>query len=254
MPREQHSHQGYIADASITDSLKLEGSLLSPTEDKKSKELAIRVVSVLLAKYGEFMPRHVKDRATSVASRVMVLHEDAFQGMWDGWEVNQKTKETPYDADIHGGYFTEGGLMITNNPILIFDSFSDEGQKDYIAQKGGEKEARDYLGKIEETDKAHEIVHDLHDERMPEAWMECGTSYYERIVATELQLRRAVIELDERRFTFYKTTVQTYGDDVHRLFFGSKIKQKQKNRILSSMTPKTKEFLFPKGYGLQTNA
>jgi hypothetical protein len=250
MSKERFISNQFIANKEIVDSLKIEGSVLSPEEDKKSMELARSMSEYIVTTYGQFMPKRSMEFAQTVHERVLVMADDPFRIMWGEWDQKVGFGGREAGDTIHAMYFYEGSLMVTKDPLKMFDEFTDEGQAEYIQQEGSEEAARKMLGNIEESDKAHEMMHSFHDPSLPQTWMECGVSYYARDIEEEFELATAVDELINQRIDFYANALTSYGDLVHNIFFGTKVNDAQKRRVLATLTKADSERLFPQGFGL----
>lgn len=76
---------------------------------------------------------------------------------------------------------------------------------------------------------------------------ELGSRYYSQEVLKDLGIEEAHTKLDIKAHEEYRKLIDTYGNDVHKIFFGSSVHPRIAEKILSEFTPEMVEQILP-GY------
>jgi len=107
-------------------------------------------------------------------------------------------------------------------------------------------------GRYYSTFSAHEEIHQYQDLTLPDTFKEIGAYYYTSIIARKLGHNPIGGELAGKRYHVYETLLNKYGDDVHRVFFGSVdlMSTQLKKPLILYAIHKQRESLFPNGQDL----
>ncbi len=234
----------FTADSDLVDSLKLDMSDLTPGQDKVVNEVANKIQNTIVDTYKEFIPSSSLYHADSVNDRVIVSDTPAFQEMYANW-ASDSDGNYP-DKSIRAAYFPEGKIIAFDDPNRIWELYADDAKAEAIKVFGSEEKAKENVASIAFFDYlTHEICHQYQDLTLPEPFVEISARYYQRETLTKMKYGYIIADHDEERIGFYKSLIEKYGDDVHKLAFGKEIDTAKKKVILNTFTPEEIARLFP---------
>lgn len=217
--------EDFIVDKDTSDQIITEVSDLSPHEDCEIKARIKTISDIMIEKYGKFIPDKTVSRAKSLPERVLVVDKEYFDNFRREW----RPERIPL-TDLHIKLFDViGGFIKEGNVILIDNS----------------------AGHLN-TQLIHESIHQFQDRNLTSqyvktgnAFIEIGTPFYSRMVTERLGIPFYSRELDIPRDIFYSSLINLYGDNVHKLAFGSGLEQDRKETILGNITQEVQNTLFP---------
>lgn len=231
------------------ENVKLEASIVSPTEAANVTSLAILISQTINSEYGKFIPQKTKVVNFDLGKRVIVT--DDLTTFDKSWTPNASTPLTP--QEVNGISFQDGGLIVIENPERDWGRCCPHCKAKDIEILGSEPKARElYKGRYYTTFIAHEEVHQYQDWTLPDEFKETGAYYYTSILARKLGHNPIGDELAAKRYNAYEALLNKYGDDVHKVFFGSaeNIRTKLKKPLILREIQKQIDILFPSGQDL----
>lgn len=236
---------GFVADDDLMTHLKAEYSALPPGGEEKMTELGIALVDCLTQLYGQYIPERVQDNSIRIVDRLMCLRNEDFKEFHYFW-IHPEEDESE-DTLAGGAFYTlHGRLMIyTPPPLQIFENLNNEVLEG-LNQFGGIEEARKKIAMSWVINLlSHEIVHEYSNDFFYEL-NEAGAEYYSQQMMNITGFGHGALGgYGERPKAFYKELVEKYGEDMHRLFFGSPVDPVIAIQIMSEFTPEKRAELFP---------
>lgn len=238
----------FIASRDVVDSLRLEISTVQPRLQEGLGIIARKVAAIMVDKYGQFMPKAKRKVADGIEHRLLLLEKDSFQTFYDAW-IPREEQDYPIAA-----VFRKGLITVLRDPYEAWNDIPEDERARFVEFFGSEHEAKKEVmfGNLV-SNIAHETVHQFQDWTNPELFFELGTRFYKQEVMREIGYGYGMDKFEERRVNFYKElTEKRWGDDVHKLFFGSLRRPYPRDVVLglvgADFSPRKYE-LFPLGYG-----
>jgi hypothetical protein len=231
----------------ITDSVKLESSVLPPQEMLEVKSVARQIAETIVKTYGDVIPPERLERNKDIAERV-VITDDVGVFAYE-WEPEVRSSKTPLET-VRGASFQEGGIITILDPRLAWEKLSPYSKEIYIEEEGDELSAkqqymREFLGSL----LVHELLHQYGNWDEEQEFLECGVGYYQEQLLRFLHIPYYPSEQREIRNEFYASLRNKYGEDVDRVFFGTATNPVEKSKIMVEVAEHKEEF-FPEGRGL----
>lgn len=228
----------------------LKASILTPEQQEEINTAGKLIKHTFIETNRPFIPQHTLQELEAAEDRIVVMDRKSFETLHRVYD-ELTIGEVRSTERVMGTYFPDAKLMAFPNPYEIWDFTSPEVKESLIKQFGSEERAKKIEGLITLFDNlAHEIVHQFEDHSLPIAFRECAVRYYQRETVKKFQIGYAKEEFNEERIKFYENQVQKYGEDVHKLFFGSEIDAVRKQTILAELSTEEINRLFPNGSGL----
>ncbi len=241
----------FIADKEVSDTLKLEASIATPRQDKLVREVAVNINNEIIHQYGSYIPQETIVKVGGVEERILITNTETFEQFHYEWDKITTDRSRLYYPEVTATVFTNGQVMAFEDPTKAWQRLSKETQVDAISRFGSEAEARGVVAFTAIADfLCHEVVHQYQDENLPKFFKELGAYFYQRQIATALHFSFLIFDLDEARIQYYNSLLNRFGEDVHKIFFGSLLDSKRRTEILSSVTKDDINELFPEGMGL----
>ncbi len=240
--------ESFVADQSIIDTLKMESSKLSPSNEVAVKKDAILIQSTLVDMFDTYITPTAIDENKELEERIIIVNSDAFNALSAEWPTD-KSELKDEISTIRAFTTDEGQFLIMNNPNDMWKLLPREEFDKIVSRFGSFEKARNavaYAGYFEYL--VHEIVHRYQDPSLPIAFLECGACYYQTVISSTLEEDRIESELIEKRSNHYRNLVALFGNDVHHLFFGTLHNDDLKKNILMYLYPKIVTELFPTGF------
>ncbi len=231
------------------ESLKLEASVLSPVEAKKIEAVATVISQTINAEYSRFIPQATMEANIDLGKRVIVTDDSvAFE---QAWSLHDTTSTTP--QHLTGVSFQFGGIITVLDPEKKWSTYCSHCKAQDIQRLGSEAAAKEqYKVNYLTTTIAHEEAHQYQDFSNPGVFRELGAYYYAAEISKRLGQRPHGDHFAGKRYDAYATLVRKYGDEVHRVFFGSVENPitKLKKPLIMHEVQKQKDALFSNGQDL----
>lgn len=226
----------------MPDSLRAEASAMHPETQEQIKNFGTRIIDTFSRLHQEHIPLPTLERVKGMEDRIIVLDPNEYDVLFSEWSAWGH----PPTEHVSGVAFTEGDLIAIRYPEK-WSTLNDQDKARNIELFGSEEKAKNMINGISfESAIIHEIIHKFQDDSLPEAFQELGTSYYERYMTQQLNTLGYSNEPDvNQRIEFYQNLLDTYGDNVHKVFFGTIKDLLLKQDILNTLTPEKIEQMFP---------
>jgi hypothetical protein len=232
--------EAFVASADISDSIKLESSVLSPDHEKRVKSLTRLVSRAFISKYEQFIPMETIREQSDVENGVIVVSEEAMTPLYREW-----TGKDPRD-EVSGFFDPRSHQIILVEPNSYWTQVSESIRQSALAMTGGETRARRVIGWTGlKSTLAHELVHSMGSRTLPEWFQECGAMYYQRYIEEQLAFGYFTNPMTEKAVALYNQLLLQFGNDVHRTFFGSETEQVHQIQVFSSIPKYMIQELFP---------
>lgn len=209
----------FVADQEMFDSLKMEVSALTPEQDKMVENFGNKVSDFIRDKYGNYIPEDKKSELVDIGKRIVITEKSTYQvfsSEWDGEEVGESSD---------GARFLYGEFIGLNKMEDAWDRLaSEDTRQSFIKRYAGDelnaKKAFEFIVITNYT--IHEIVHMFQNDELPEVLLETATRYYQQKIALELIGSATTFgEPYDGYIDKYQKLIDQYGDEVHKVFFGS---------------------------------
>lgn len=225
------------------DALKMEVSALSPAEDVELRTEAESANTTFQQLYGKYC--RPQPEGEELSKRVIMTdkaHAGRFMQAWFP-EVSEFISYT--NSSDMTAYGDRQGELIIGTPIDIWPLVPQDTKEEWIARDGSEENAEKIINEVVQYNLlAHELSHLYQDASLPLPFQECGAYYYGREIAEHDRGSFRNKPMDARA-NFYKDLLYIYGEDVHRLFFGTLKDVDKTQRILNMFVPNVVRELFP---------
>lgn len=220
----------------IADSLRLECSILSPSENSQIKQLAHNVRKKFHAQFGRFFRQNVLEEVGDVENRIVVTDVSAFNTIlaeWNSTKWNSTKNLLPLLENVFAAHFPNEKFIIMFKQFdRYWDKTSKEFQQTLIELTGSENKAKEVMGHIGfMTSLTHEIVHQYQDGSVIPEFLEIGAVYYTCSLLSSARIPTFLDKVGNSRINFYSNLIQVFGDNVHKLFFGQEVPGRIKNTI-----------------------
>lgn len=227
--------RSFTASRDIVDPLQLELSAVSPKEHSIWANLSATVAAKMLQRYGRFMPLSVIRRAEGVADRIIVTDTKGFIGFRANWPEPGQSKREILDAIKHfGQHYFEGSINVLQTRSAFYKTHK-YGINTFF--QGSEDEIQEWLRIFAGQSVIHETIHQFHRQNLPAMFLERGTVFYQKEVSEDTEFRlnskfrlSEQEELDEAKV--YEDAISYFGNDIHRVFFGSRVDSIRKTSVL----------------------
>jgi hypothetical protein len=224
----------YVADMETVDTLRHELSSISPGMQKNVHKLTQLVTTHTLDTYGDLIPVPTRDLIEHIPDRVIVTDPEAFDTFAANWVSSEEAPHASAGGLFHG----LGHIIVTKDPSIVVQNIP-AGLVRRIAGRDGPDRivGPEAISVLYQDTLSHEPFHALQDQDLPWYVSEIGAYFYQ----TEIQDTQGIPGLDTLHKVgaadFYGDLIDKYGDDVHRLFFGSLSDNIRRNQILAEFTP-----------------
>lgn len=227
----KESSNDFLANRELVDSIKIEASSLSPHSERYIQSATSGIISALLSEYGRYILPDTYQKSSNINNRVLVAPHETVQILRKEW--TQQKQEHPVD----GFHCSQGHLIIVSEPDHYWQQVSDRLKNEAIEKNNGNKEqARQYIGWMGFIGTlTHELIHNFEDHNLPDLFLEAGVINYQREIILYILHQGYLVNEDEENLGMvYHNMIKQYGDDVHRIFFGSHVDHEKKLSILSN--------------------
>jgi hypothetical protein len=232
LPEQADSTDGYperLYTEAIHE-LRMEASSRTPKEQAELRDTAITVKESFTAEYGAFMLEGTVAKTAGIEDRVIVLESEQFKTFYSDWIGDT---DTPAHM-VAGTPIPDQGIIALKDPKETFDDFEPDTQAFFVQHFGDEATAQQEVGAIlMRNNLTHEVIHQFQNHELPPVFLEAGTYYYQRQVANTLQHEFISNQPTEETIANYIQAIYAYGDDVHKVFFGQEVPEKQKDAIVA---------------------
>lgn len=230
------------------ESIQLEASRIPPAEATKVEAVATLISQTITSMYGTFIPQETKEVNFAIGKRVIVTDDlTTFEKAWD-----PRSTESLPPNDVNGISFQFGGIIAILNPEIDWGRCCPHCKARDVEAFGSDAAKERYKGRYYTTFLAHEETHQYQDHSLPREFLETGAYYYTSVITRSLGHNPMGDDLAGRRYDAYEAWIKKYGDDVHRVFFGSVNTPitKLKKPLILREAQRQKEALFPNGQDL----
>lgn len=213
----------FTADKDVADAVRIEASADDPKTAKALRKITRLIAETFLDEYSQFVPEEIKELLTGIEDRVLVVDElEVFAESWTG----EKVRELPDQIlGFQGCYFKLGRLSV----VKSYREMMSKKLRRKILRRPYRKKKRLLLAAaIFLPILTEEILHQFESKSSLRSspWLhpfsQCGTIYYRRKVLDKLGLPYRPTVFTDTQNNLYERSISLYGDDVHRVFFGSR--------------------------------
>lgn len=241
-------------DSETVAALETELSAFTPLQTAEVKAGLRKTIQYALETYDEFIPETTKAHVAAYADRLIVVSPEDFAAFIRAWWQFDDDTFIPEGAEAV--YITRGQLTViadwteswaTCSPQLIDGVAAFLGESDRLAEPVKEFIAQATRDKI----IAHEPYHSLEATveasgyALRHSVSEMGAYYYHVTTGRALGKKEILDPNTHSAVDFYTGLIQKYGDDMHRLYFGTLGDESRRNQILREFTPKIVHKIFP---------
>lgn len=207
----------FTADRDITDSLKIEGSSVSPEFDNIVRGLIPEMIKDVIDDYYPYIPTTTLERLKTLPDRFVVTDDDTYPELKTSWSGSEE--------ESGGAFQFLGNLIFIKSPESyeeLWKMITVESQQAWVKRYTTEKEAKKIIGLMCFSHiLLHEVVHSFHPTSGPISLgiIECGCCYY----TEELAKKNGLISyslFDDWRADVYRGFLKTQGELPHYVFFG----------------------------------
>jgi len=234
----------WTIDNSAASALHQELSSVAPKVHARVAARLEQVIAHATKTYKDYLPDETIQRIPGLADRTIIMDDERFTNFFGAW-YGDNGQASP----------TANGLYSSNGDIIAVRDLTDYWQQQQkmtaqlvstpgVRDLAHAKQIMENIGYAETV--THEAYHHLQDPSLPTFFQENGAYYYQQTTAESLNFGR--LDSDERaKITdFYKNLIDKYGDDVHKLFFGTLNNTERRTEILAEYTPQKITEIFPK--------
>ena len=232
----------------FADALKMEVSGLTPQKEAQLKEYTVIVKGSIEKQLGKYFGPDTLNKVKGLEDRVISFEsKDNFSEylrLFWGTDREQKIE------GIHGIHTpVEMGDLAVIQPM---EEYSTEHKEEVERLAGiwkvSKDEAKKNFERIEfRNTLVHEILHAYEDDHLPLFFVECAVPYYITDVMHDTNDGTIRYYKWDERIAFYMELIRTYGDNIHRLFFGSNQDIRLKAKVFAAFIPSILKEIFPKG-------
>lgn len=223
------------------DSIRLEASMLPPGKQAEIDAVAGACTQFYTERYGQFMNPAIAAIAADPRRKVIVASPEMFSRLDSVWEGEDDNTE-----NVYGILIEKGGFCLVKDPNSFWlGALPGEMRADLIRQNGGLANAlaASYNTTLYTT-IAHESAHSFEGSVLPIPVSECGARYYTQ-QADNVIGEVWINDVDKACHDFYTSLIAEFGDDVHRLYFGTLDDTARRDEIMSRFSPEKVHELFP---------
>jgi hypothetical protein len=226
------------------DAMRLEGQSVSPTDFEDYKRIVTEEHGKLIDRYGKYISHPYSNE--DFTRHFLVLDSDGYKEFQNHW-LDKGHQSTSYvDLNQSSG---RAYVSVAGNFFILHDFWGqipDEDKPRIISSYGGEDNAKtevnNLLGKLVATE---EIVH-LYQSHNPLWFYESGAQWYTRdLLSDESDLLNQSLFVFEKTANFYQKLIDKYGENIHKMFFGSLDNKELEKSILGEFTGDVIKDLFP---------
>ncbi len=236
-------NQDINAAHDLLSNTQLEFSSASPQSLKESQPLIDQVHDVFLGKWGKYISQE-RRKLASLSVRYPILtdasgmkesirHDPGIKGLVRNYQFKQ------VNLDGYVEYIDDLGVIKLYSYKSGINRISEKMRSQLIGKyisrfPGDQNRAQEFIDKLYfQTVHAHESAHACSDESVPMWFQEIGARYYESETIKEIYGKRESRGSDAlKNHRFYEQLIDSYGDEVHKYFFGNEVDSKTKREIL----------------------
>lgn len=215
--------KGFVADRDMVDSLKMELSGITPRLADVLRQKAIAIQAEVVNQYGEFIPPSTLHKTKGIEDRIIVCSGNGFQLFDQAW-TSTRVKEP---MRIRGKIYRNGYLMVFDDPLHTWEFIDEEAREREIRRgtRAGytQEQVKIALCRIYlHRSLGHEIIHQYQDWSLHSGFLEPAVEYYVSEILERLGLNYFDQgEIQDAMASTYQFLIDRFGNDIHRIFFGS---------------------------------
>jgi hypothetical protein len=239
------SNSSFILDSDQADYLRMESQSLSPKEQTEFQNLVKSLHGLFMDKFGSLLRSPASNQ--KMAEKFIILDNDTYDVVNEDWERTEGARIEKYTSDKgHGRAFKDSGNFVVSLPIDLWKDFSEDKKKRYMEQlKLSNAEAEKYVNTVMKSNIVlHEMTH-LYQKPGTDLplWLTEAQAYW---IARELPSEEMKIHTSEfdKRADLYKALLEKFGDELHKICFGTSTDQSILNFLRTAITPRIKELGF----------
>jgi hypothetical protein len=239
---------GVLEKASLDD-LRQTIENLTPAQREHERLLIAEANDNILSKYGQYIDKYKSNN--DINDKFIFVDEDMKIHFLNEWVPNASSYADYSDLVIIGTDEKRGRFFVGQ---IDHWNFLSEPEKDVFRENFNKRyniSNEDDIAEIYNDDSkrevyVHEVAHDYEDETLPLEFRECGAYYYGKELKKPSSYA-SVFEADQtyKYSAFYRGLIEIYGDDIHKLFFGSLKNESIRREILEEFTTEVVVELFP---------
>lgn len=229
----------FIASDEMISALKSDASLFSPVSETRLQAAIPEVTGPILDIYGAYIPDTVKDLNANINKRIVVVSQDDIEAIERQWYPESPVLDHD-DLRVHGFYSEKGHLIFVTHPEEIgshdWDRMPEEVRNNWLNIYGTPHRVKQEYGlHLFSGAAVHEIIHAYQPNHSNKYLSEGSVCYYHR----ELDRAHPELVYHDPNPTYalladiYAQFVKFYGDDMHRVAFGSTMDEEKRKQILT---------------------
>lgn len=206
--------------------LKAEYSVVSPeTENTHYKPLIGQIKGIISDDYATFLPPQALERNQGLEDRIIITDQKRLLQIYQ--EVS-KGRRVPR-AEPYAFTIGPEGIMVFGYDRRAWDEYTtEETRRELLEAFGADREAEiiEYYAAVSLSyGITHELLHQYHNPRLPNDFVEFGIPYYQNGIVEKLGMpvpnTPELNRVSYLRAEFYRILIENFGSDIHRVFFGT---------------------------------
>lgn len=232
----------------FADVLKMEVSGLTPQKEAQLKKYIMTVKGSIDKQFGKYFGPDTLNKVKGLEDRVVSFKsKDNFSEyvrLFRGVDLEEKIENI---RGIHTPA-NKGDLVALESMEDYSTKFEERVERLAKIWKVSKEEAEKSFERIEfRNTMVHEILHAYEDDRLPPFFVECAVPYYVNYVMRDTNDGTIRYYKWDERIAFYEKLIKTYGESMHRFFFGSNQDIRLKVKVFAAFVPSVLKEIFPKG-------
>lgn len=235
-------------DKDQLDALRAESGSLPPREQAEYDQMVRELHRTYLKKMSPLLPIHSTD--SEMASKFILVNNDVYREFNNNWIDEDGKIVHKYVKDRGAGRaFVDRGNFCILLPVDLWSTISKKHRHRIIKEtkSPSENDAKNLVNRSLRTNTLfHEINHLYQDpdgNRLP-LWLREAQSYWVGRELADENIQFHTPEFDAIA-DFYESLVKKYGDDVHKVCFGTQMNSFITYQVLHEFTPEIQQRIFP---------
>jgi hypothetical protein len=242
----------------VADALRQEVSVITKEHDTKLyRPVVTQTVDFMKSQYGKFIQPKKKRQVAGLEDRLFVVDTHDFKTLYEEWSKNYDENGDQVEGDklqiepgiraFRGG---QGGLMVFEDLSPKWEGLTPD-VKELVRQFAqDETGAKQLFGAtVMTSDIAHETIHNLHQDGLPESFFELGVRHYTNEYMKFMALDEFDLLLNGENKTVpsraYLYLTDKFGENVPKWFFGQEVDQAIKYDMWQTAELLTQYFKLP---------
>lgn len=220
----------------IVDSLRLDASPVTPARETGLRTMASAAGLMFINTLGHVIPPEKHQLCASMADHLVVVNpdgDDAFSQNWLSAGQNDQADHKQAAAWNFGTHYFQGEVTTLTIPQAGWKSLVPEIRDRLAKHFFSRGRARRWMDRYTEQNTViHEGSHMLEARGLPQDFSEAGASYYADLFEQPVDGRSIKVATEADFYIrLFRGLVGEFGDDAHRVYFGSQPQETTKSRV-----------------------